>query len=157
MLDRTEVPLVAALFASDCALDRGGIIYAMKARLGLMTSAPPLEITRVVRFRPRMLVPASEPNMDSSRCIHMAYCQMSKRSGQISCNLANLRRPSTGRGWNNAQQIHQRASGIGCRLIVAAERERRSRNERYLTSTERLNSNLGSLQYQAMNLSMAYS
>ena len=32
-----------------------------------------------------------------------------------------------------------------CKLIVAADKERRSRNERYFTTTERLNVNLGSL------------
>ena len=44
-----------------------------------------------------------------------------------------------------------------CKLIVAADKERRSRNERYFTTTERLNVNPGSQQYQAMNFSMAYS
>ena len=48
--------------------------------------------------------------------------------------------------------------GLGrCKLIVAADKDRRSRNERYFTTTERLNVNLGSEQYQAKNLSMAYS
>jgi hypothetical protein len=42
-------------------------------------------------------------------------------------------------------------------LIVAADSERRSRNERYFITTDRLNVNLGSEQYQAINLSMAYS
>jgi hypothetical protein len=46
---------------------------------------------------------------------------------------------------------------VVCTVIVAADKERRSRNERYFTTTERLNVNLGSEQYQAMNLSMAYS
>lgn len=41
------------------------------------------------------------------------------------------------------------------RLIVAADRERGSRNERYPTTTERLNSSLGSLQYRAMNISQS--
>jgi len=40
-------------------------------------------------------------------------------------------------------------------LIVAPDKESRSRNERYFTTTERLNVNLGSEQYQALNLSMA--
>jgi hypothetical protein len=42
------------------------------------------------------------------------------------------------------------------RLIVAADRERSSRNDRYLTTTERLNVSRGSLQYQAINRSIAY-
>ena len=39
------------------------------------------------------------------------------------------------------------------RLIVAGDRERPSKDERYLRTTERLNANLGSPQYQAINLS----
>ena len=44
-----------------------------------------------------------------------------------------------------------------CKLIVAVDSERHSRNDRYFTTTDRLNVNLGSEQYQAINLSMAYS
>jgi hypothetical protein len=42
-----------------------------------------------------------------------------------------------------------------CRLIVAADRERSSRNDRYRTTTERLKPSRGSEQYQAMNFPMA--
>src|SRR5271165_210010 len=71
---------------------------------------------------------------------------------------STLRIPIASSGVNqplSADSSANRRIAERCELIVEADRLSPSRCDRYRTTTARLNANLGSLQYQDINLSMA--